>query len=316
MITDRDNENPLQFIGDGELHITVHKGPQQWGITHAIEHFKDAQWTFHANGHFVFTPLVLVALRKDLQPMMGRYSLEDSTIEFAAEQYISQSTSSSLDGAIHRQGEHMLLHAVYTLSSHTPLIVVIEQLLSPLAHTAIASSLPVKMYGRVAVPSVFAIELEGVVDSRPFGPLPAMLKILPTTSPLDTNPFMVELTLEDPTILGAIYWTSFLGYINNEDELISRIDILSDSQVRLTATNNQNRLTPSWSTFLQIGGYISRSEDIPVGAWALNGTMALSLQDDAISGEIRARGCSYADHPDTGPFSIYQAQFTGKRQTI
>jgi hypothetical protein len=311
MILNKNDENPWQFIGDGELHVTVHKGPQQWSIAHTIEHFKNAQWAFYADGRFVFTPPALVALRKDLQPMMGRYSLEDSTIEFAAEQYISQSTSSSLDGTIHQQGEQMLLHAVYTLASHTPLIVVIEQPLSQLAQMAIASPLPVKMYGRVAVPSAFTIELEGVVDSRSFGPLPATLKILPTTSPLDTNPFMVELALEDPNILGAIYWTSFLAYIHDQGELISKIEILSDSQLRLTVTYNQNRLTPSWSTFLQIG-----SKDIPVGAWALDGTMTLFVQDDTISGEIRARGCTYADHPDTGPFSIYQAQLTGKKLVI
>lgn len=54
MITDSNHNTFQQFIGDGEPHITVHQGPQQWGITHTIEHFKDAQWTFYADGRFFF----------------------------------------------------------------------------------------------------------------------------------------------------------------------------------------------------------------------------------------------------------------------
>lgn len=311
MTTSRDNDNVLQFTGNGEPQVTIRKGPQQWGIAHTQEHFKDAQWTFYADGRFLFTPSALLRLKKDLPPMTGTYALQGSTIEFAGQQQISPSTSISLDGTIRLQEEQILLHAVYTLASHTQLIALVQQQLSQ--GVAAPSPLSVVAYGSVMVPSVCKIALQGKVDAHAFGPLSGTLKILPNASRLDTNPFMVELTMDDPNGLGAIYWTSFLPYIDNQGELISEIKFLSDKQLCLTVAQNQNRLSPSWSTLLSLGGRSSLREEIPIGAWAIDSTLHLSLQDDTLSGEIHARGCSYAHHPDTGPFSVYDARLTGKR---
>src|SRR5579885_1456521 len=311
MTMSRDNDNACQFTGDGEPQVTIRKGPQQWGITNTQEHFKDAQWTFYADGRFLFMPSALIRLKKDLQPMTGTYSLQGSAIEFTGLQQLSPSASTSLDGTIRLQGEQILLHAVYTLTSHIQLIALIQQQLSQ--GVAAPSPLSAVAYGGVMVPSVFKIALQGKVDAHAFGPLPGTLKIMPNAARLDTNPFMVELTMDDPNSLGAIYWTSFLPYIDNQGELISEIKFLSDGQMCLTVTCNQNRLSPSWSTLLSLGERSSLREEIPIGAWAIDGTLLLSLQDDALSGEIHARGCSYAHHPDTGPFSIYDAQLTGKR---
>jgi hypothetical protein len=168
----------------------------------------------------------------------------------------------------------------------------------------------------IVVPSIFDVLLQGNVDTYAFQSLSGTLKILPGSSSMDANPFVVELAMQDPQIPGAIYWTSFLNYTRNRGEQISKIEFLAANQIRLTAAHNQNRLSPSWSTLMRFKGHINSLVDMPIGAWAMEGALVFSVLGNTISGDIHAHGYSYADYPGIDLPSIYAARFTGQKKVV
>jgi hypothetical protein len=266
MNNEKKNGFTEHLIGTGEVCITLKKGSQH-SIPYVHKRFSYAQWTFRADASFLLTAPPEV---QDLVPLVGTHTSNEAIIEFACEQQLSKSTTVTVDGIIHLQAEPILLQAIYMIDSKEQMVAQIHQLLSQ----AIVTAEPVpevphidSRYG-ITVPTVFGISVRGTVDAQPFGPLAGTLEIRQCSSPTDTNPFIVELNIEESEKLkrpGAIFWTSFCKQTNMWGEVggmqISIVELLTDSQIAVRVSNNQYPF-PSWSTLGTLETPMSVTEDI------------------------------------------------------
>lgn len=291
-----------QLIGTGEPQIQVLQGFS--GAEGLVRIFQGAKWFFYPDGKFVFVPSENANVRHDLYPIIGTYQKNGDIFEFQAEGRSSiTDASTSVDGVIQINKDQVLLEATRASTAGVSRqIARISQTLSPASQVAVQSP---KRVEKIKFPSSYKISLQGQTESSTFEQLSAILKILPPTSN-DPNPLLVSLSTELHGNNGSISWSSFVSTNKGQQEPHSRISV-DNNQVRLEVNPTEKlRLDVSWFTLIR-GGLEQLVGSLPIGATVKQGMLTFSIQDNSISGSIKADGTS-----DFGNPSHYEATFTGQ----
>ena len=292
----------LQLIGTGDPQVQVLQGFS--GTEGLVRIFQGAKWFFYPDGKFLFVPSENANVRHDLYPIIGTYQKNGDTFEFQAERRSSiTDASASVDGVIRIDKDKVLLEATRaSIAGVSRQIARISQTLSPASQVA---AQPPKRVQGIQFPSSYKISLQGQTEAGTFEQLSAILKILPSTAE-DPNPFLVNLSTELHGNNGSISWSSFVPTPKGQQEPHSKISV-DNNQVRLEVNPTQSlRLDVSWFTLVS-GGLDQLVGSLPIGATAKQGTLTFSIQDNSISGSIKADGTS-----DLGNPSNYEATFTGQ----
>ncbi len=165
----------------------------------------------------------------------------------------------------------------------------------------------------IAVPATFSIALEGATEAQAFGPLPAVIELLPP-SPQDPNPLQISLYMaaqsETELMNGSIFWQSFSPDLPNRDSHFSQVTVSNgQGQMQVNPSEDSFRSDVMW--FTEITGTLAelleghtRSAAVPN-----EGTLTFAITGDQISGEMQLTGTT-----DLGAASTYQARFSGRRQ--
>jgi hypothetical protein len=269
--------------------------------------FRNARWTFQSDGHFSFDPPPEADVRRDFFPISGDYSRNGNTFQFQAERQGSSTSRVSVDGSIQMGTTTAKVDLIYSASAgHTQRVVRVSQTL-----TEASQAVPTRTarIAEITVPSVFNISLRGATDTGPFGPLPGVLKILPTTYATDPNPFFVSIQTDSQQSYGNLFWTSYAP----PQAQVGRGDLYSTvhtngNQVRLHLNPTKAaRQDVSWFTG-EPGTLGAILGNAPIGTQtAQSGSVTFTIQGKQVTGEIEAAGTTWFGRPTT-----YRAQFTGQ----
>lgn len=167
----------------------------------------------------------------------------------------------------------------------------------------------------IAVPATFSIALEGATEAQAFGPLPAVIELLPPP-PQDPNPLQISLYMaaqsEAELVNGSIFWQSFSPDLPNRNSHFSQVTVANgQGQMQVNPSDDSFRSDVMW--FTEITGTLAellegntRSAAVPNA-----GTLTFTIADNQISGELQLTGTT-----DLGAASTYQARFSGQQQEI
>lgn len=295
------------------LSLTGTKEPQfqnlqgaWWGTEQLQVMFLGANWIFSDDNTFVFAPPPMANVSDDLYPIFGTYSKVDNIWKFQGERQWGGS-STSVDGTIFLEGDKAVLDAIYTVSAmDSQKIARISQTLSQGNVQATYSPPKTEIEG-IKVPSVFKISLQGETDDKSFGTLSGILKIKPNHSTKNPNPFVVTLETDARDRNGSLSWISE--------------EVLSSVKSQITVNNNQVSLqlksSPSSGIFPDLTWWafpssrVNESNNSPLVVTGIEGALIFKIQNNQISGTIKATGNSSAWQSST-----YQANFTGEIETL
>lgn len=165
-----------------------------------------------------------------------------------------------------------------------------------------------------SIPSQFSIELEGSTETATFGPLSAMLEVLPASAE-DPNSLVVTIYMatqrESDLVNGSIFWQSFISDNPKRNEHFSLVTVIGNQvNVQIHSSDDSFRSDVMW--FTQITGDLATMVTEAGGsnrsaATPNSGTMSFIIQDGEVSGDIELEGIT-----DLGLPSTYKARFSSE----
>lgn len=160
----------------------------------------------------------------------------------------------------------------------------------------------------IAVPATFSITLEGATEAQAFGPLPAVIELLPPP-PQDPNPLQISLYMatqsEAELVNGSIFWQSYSPGLPNRDSHFSQVTVSNgQGQMQVNPSEDSFRSDVMW--FTEVTGMLAESLDgnVRSGVVPTEGILTFTIEGDQITGEMRLSGMT-----DLGVASTYQARF-------